>query len=162
MSLVPVPEGSGLTQPVKIRFLQVNASADGRRTASGLYFDSMAYAPGVCAHGEALAGCAPAASYYATLLDNHFYWEATWEREGRLRIELPHRPHDTDGALLLSQAHSMPSFTPLLRHCPHHPSITPLIHSFDVVAPSGTARPRARHDHTHRHRLAALRYRYRL
>ena len=102
---MPVPAHSGRTQPVFLRFLQVNASAAAGTSRPGvLYFDSMAYAPGVCAHDEALAGCAPAAAYFRALLDNHFYWQATWQREGRLELSLPSRPSDTDGELLRRQA----------------------------------------------------------
>lgn len=105
MSLVPVPNGTGLTQPVFARFLQVNASTIAYGSPPGaLYFDTFAYVPDMCAGDEALAGCAPASGYFAAMLDNHFFWRDTWEREGRMDVSLPSRPADTDGAFLVRQS----------------------------------------------------------
>eukprot|EP00440_Ansanella_granifera_P019137 gb/GFBE01020791.1/.p1 GENE.gb/GFBE01020791.1/~~gb/GFBE01020791.1/.p1 ORF type:complete len:845 (+),score=132.62 gb/GFBE01020791.1/:1-2535(+) len=107
MSVVPVAEGTGFQQPVFIRFLQVNASAQAGRAAPGtLYFDTFAYQPSACAT-EDLAGCSPARGYFAAMLDVHFFWERTWEQENRMRLALPQRA-DTDGGLLTLQAeHSL-------------------------------------------------------
>ena len=122
MSVVPVPNHTGFTQPVFVRFLQINQSRTERSAASAeagtersaasaeavtytaraLYFDTFAYVPSLCAD-DALADCAPAGAYFGALLDNHFFWEATWRTEGRMGVALPRRD-DTDGALLLRQA----------------------------------------------------------
>ena len=50
-----------------------------------------------------LAGCAAPGNYYAALLDNHFFWEATWASEGRMVLDLPN-PGGTDGGLLAEQS----------------------------------------------------------
>ena len=103
MGVVPVPEHTGRAQPVLIRFMRVSATGNGARRAKALYFDTMAYRPGACPHDGGLADCAPAAGWFTALLDNHFFWERTWTREGRMDLALPSRG-GTDGALLLRQA----------------------------------------------------------
>ena len=39
----------------------------------------------------------------SALLDNHFYWQATWETEGRMTLDLP-TSGGTDGVVLTEQA----------------------------------------------------------
>lgn len=42
-------------------------------------------------------GSRVASLFYDTLLDQHEYWEKTFEHEGIMKLQLPHRD-DTDGA----------------------------------------------------------------
>eukprot|EP01043_Picozoa_sp_COSAG02_P032899 COSAG02_NODE_2217_length_9480_cov_4.455922_7_plen_87_part_00 len=37
------------------------------------------------------------------MLDTYYFWQQTWQREGRMEVSLPHR-NDTDGAHLAAQA----------------------------------------------------------
>ena len=105
MSVVPVASGTGREQPVFIRFLQVNASAAAGDTSPGtMYFDSYSFNPSLDCKTDSLAGCGDPAGYFTAVLDNHFFWQQTWEKEGRMSLSLPARPQDTDGALLAMQA----------------------------------------------------------
>jgi hypothetical protein len=112
MTVVPQANNTGREQPVFIRFIHVNASAaKGDARPSTLYFDSYEYNPSLgCPLGSqnpktlAPDGCASPADFYTAILDQHFFWQRTWEAEGRMRLDLPSRPADTDGALLSAQA----------------------------------------------------------
>ena len=103
MSVVPKANGTGLEQPVYIRFLQANASAVAGHARPGvLYFDTFYYIPSWCEE-DALAGCVGAASFYSAMLDVHFFWERTWAQERPMTVDLPSRA-DTNGSLLAAQA----------------------------------------------------------
>ena len=93
--------------PIPTRVVRIATAAAPRKVSAGkpqtLYFDSYAYVPSFCSD-ETLAGCDAPAEFYGAILDNHFAWEDTWRSEGRMAVQLPTRPQDTDGALLATQA----------------------------------------------------------
>jgi hypothetical protein len=55
----------------------------------------MTYQPSECsatnpAHGDdTFAGCDPPRNFFSALLDNHFFWKNTWEKEGKMTVDLP-------------------------------------------------------------------------
>ena len=124
MSVVPVPNNTGFVQPVFVRFLQVSNTAPTTplplplplplkeeetkpaEPPKTLYFDSMTYMPSKCTgdpYDDEVAGCDAPGNYFAALLDNHFYWQTTWEEEGRMTLDLP-STGGTDGGMLTEQS----------------------------------------------------------
>ena len=103
MSVVPQQRDTGKEQPVFFRFLEVAHTAPGTASHTALYFDSFAYIPSWCST-DTLADCDDPSNYYSAMLDTHFFWKQTWEEEERMILDLPERPDDTDGKLLVTQA----------------------------------------------------------
>ena len=111
MTVVPQPNNTGREQPIFMRFIHVNASAaKGQARPASLYFDTYEYNPSLgCPMGSedprtlAPDGCANPADFYTAILDQHFFWERTWEQDGRMMLSLPNTS-GTDGTLLALQA----------------------------------------------------------
>ena len=58
-----------------------------------LYSDSFTYVPSECSantpEGDTFAGCDPPSNFFTALLDNHFFWANTWQKEGKMELALP-------------------------------------------------------------------------
>lgn len=108
--------GGSWEQDVLYRVLKTspNASVDDVR-----YFDTYAYrGPADVAGQPAMgqpAGSRVATLFYDTLLDQHEYWEQTFEEEGLMKLQLPHR-NDTDGQLLVHQSKHSIARSMISRH----------------------------------------------
>lgn len=104
---VPKPDMKGsIEQGVMFRLLKLGASG---QVLDAKYYDTYVYTSAGGTWGRAPAegqnGTSTTASrFYSTVAEQVAYWQATWQSEGLMELELPHRPQDTDGAMLAQLA----------------------------------------------------------